>query len=47
MTFFKDLLAKEPPPALQDITKETGIERKRVLRTLLHVREAMAQAFPA
>jgi len=35
MTFFKSLSA-------QGIAEETGIERKRVLRALLYVREAMA-----
>jgi transposase len=36
MTFLKGFSA-------QGIAEETGIERKRVLRALLHVREAMAQ----
>jgi len=39
MTFFKGLAA-------QGIAEETGIERKRVLRALLHVREAMTQDIP-
>ena len=39
MTFFKGLSA-------QGVAEETGIERKRVVRALLHVREAMAQDIP-
>jgi transposase-like protein len=39
MTFLKGFSA-------QGIAEETGIERKRVLRALLHVREAMAQDIP-
>jgi transposase len=39
MTFLKGLSA-------QGIAEETGIERKRVLRALLHVREAMAKDIP-
>ena len=39
MTFFKGLSA-------QGIAEETGIERKRVLRALLHAREAMVQDIP-
>ena len=39
MTFLKGFSA-------QGVAEETGIERKRVLRALLHVREAMAQDIP-
>lgn len=39
MTFLKGLSA-------QGVAEETGVERKRVLRALLHVREAMAQDIP-